>query len=709
MRSICFTTGLQCERDPRCDGWLCKLFIYNNNHTVYEKVYFNESGEVIVREKDLLNARLVANMDCDKHNHSTMTSYVKTLFPILRKTEQPQRLELGSVDLISLYIPNTCRRYINVKIHSVMKDFKTISCLFDFIKTYFNYIVCFIVLCLMLKPLQAKECSHEITKESIPTHYIELKGLTKHLFYSYISPHIPKVVCYPCTHVKQETSKVNVDHDGMKHKDMPSRSNSVKDSNGENPNDSTDYHKTKEETNHVADNMKMVREFDRFRTYEKCTDNHDSIFISFIKLAKNGFYFNLEKNLSKCFCCGLEVVKWDEDVTIEKTHKDLSSECKFVTGKDSLNVLMHKDTSDHNKTTNSEQVSGANGGPENVNIQHINRTGDVEHKSKKNAHLCDSHKPETPLEQLSYADNVLFASARHPDLASRENRTSTFLNWTNSHNASINSLVNAGLYYTGTGDEVRCFQCGGGMRNWKQGDDPWMEHAYWFPDCEYVRQRRGQDFIDMARMGRAFERGLDIGSSQRTLQTTEEERTSETQLFSQHRANPRAPPSDIASLQIPDDLMVDSVANMGFDKEHVILALGHIRRTHSEGYKIQPEELIDYLLANPRTEPSVVTPGVSKEINEEARPKKERKNKKKSNDVNNALDTSSENKDISAILDENEKLKQQFMCKVCMDNNACVVFVPCGHMVTCVKCASALRKCAICRANIQGSIRAYLG
>ena len=28
---------------------------------------------------------------------------------------------------------------------------------------------------------------------------------------------------------------------------------------------------------------------------------------------------------------------------------------------------------------------------------------------------------------------------------------------------------------------MRCFFCYGGLQSWEQGDDPWTEHARWFP------------------------------------------------------------------------------------------------------------------------------------------------------------------------------------------------------------------------------------
>lgn len=59
------------------------------------------------------------------------------------------------------------------------------------------------------------------------------------------------------------------------------------------------------------------------------------------------------------------------------------------------------------------------------------------------------------------------------------------------------------------------------------------------------------------------------------------------------------------------------------------------------------------------------------------------------------------------LLEENRQLRDQMTCKICMDKDACIVFLPCGHMVSCVECAHALRKCAVCRTLIQGTVKAY--
>lgn len=51
------------------------------------------------------------------------------------------------------------------------------------------------------------------------------------------------------------------------------------------------------------------------------------------------------------------------------------------------------------------------------------------------------------------------------------------------------------MLFPGFADNVKCFFCDGGLRNWEPEDDPWHEHARWFPRCPYVRMTKGDAFI----------------------------------------------------------------------------------------------------------------------------------------------------------------------------------------------------------------------
>nr|XP_032837245.1 tumor susceptibility gene 101 protein-like [Petromyzon marinus] len=58
--------------------------------------------------------------------------------------------------------------------------------------------------------------------------------------------------------------------------------------------------------------------------------------------------------------------------------------------------------------------------------------------------------------------------------------------------------------------------------------------------------------------------------------------------------------------------------------------------------------------------------------------------------------------------EELRRLQDRHTCKVCMDNEVSVVFVPCGHLVACQECASSLAICPICRAAVREAVRTFM-
>lgn len=52
--------------------------------------------------------------------------------------------------------------------------------------------------------------------------------------------------------------------------------------------------------------------------------------------------------------------------------------------------------------------------------------------------------------------------------------------------------------------------------------------------------------------------------------------------------------------------------------------------------------------------------------------------------------------------DESERRLKNVECKICMAEEVGVVFLPCGHLLTCVMCAPALSTCPLCRQSIRG-------
>lgn len=75
-------------------------------------------------------------------------------------------------------------------------------------------------------------------------------------------------------------------------------------------------------------------------------------------------------------------------------------------------------------------------------------------------------------------------------------RLASFTDWPISIVQKPHQLSDAGFYYIGKGDQVQCFSCGGGLKDWSPNDLPWEQHAMWYSKCKYLKLVKGQEFID---------------------------------------------------------------------------------------------------------------------------------------------------------------------------------------------------------------------
>ena len=57
-------------------------------------------------------------------------------------------------------------------------------------------------------------------------------------------------------------------------------------------------------------------------------------------------------------------------------------------------------------------------------------------------------------------------------------------------------FAEAGFFYMGVKDHVQCFCCGGTLRDWKKGLDPFYEHAGWYRSCCFIKAIKGQEFVE---------------------------------------------------------------------------------------------------------------------------------------------------------------------------------------------------------------------
>lgn len=245
-------------------------------------------------------------------------------------------------------------------------------------------------------------------------------------------------------------------------------------------------------------------------------------------------------------------------------------------------------------------------------------------------------------------------------------------------------LCDAGFFYAGFSDCVRCYFCGGGLRNWEDGDTPWIEHARWFPNCDYLKRRKGDLFIQMHRQDQnedpTFAPLPPPPSSPR-----ESLNYAATKEMEKSLSNPSKEEDDIASR---------SVLEMGYSKPKVNSAIEQLRRRGKSKYSAT--DILEIIL----DEEEKATSSASACTNESQTPSQ--------TSGTPSAKPSMASTECQSLLKENQTLKEQMICKICLDKDACIVYLPCGHMVTCQDCSKTIRKCCICRKLIQRTVKCYL-
>ncbi|NXH21358.1 XIAP ligase, partial [Bucco capensis] len=312
------------------------------------------------------------------------------------------------------------------------------------------------------------------------------------------------------------------------------------------------------------------------------------------ELANAGFYYTGVSDQVACFCCGGKLKQWEPSDRAWSEHKRHFPKCLFVLGRDIGNIP------------------------------------------------CESIPAELGRSGLNNTQHP-----RNPSMAKFGRRIQTFLSWI--YPVDKEQLAEAGFYSTGNGDHVVCFHCGGGLQEWKESEDPWDQHAKWFPGCSFVRNEKGMEFINNVH--------LRDGCRDSTTEAAE---------------GTILPKDDL--LQNP---LVQSVINMGF-------SLSEIRNTMEKRLQMSGE-------SHTSVEDLVADLSAQKEHTREEEP----------NEIPVEQDELIQLQNLYLSTEEKlRRLQEEKLCKICMAKDISVVLIPCGHLVACKECAGVFDECPLCRTNI---------
>lgn len=340
-------------------------------------------------------------------------------------------------------------------------------------------------------------------------------------------------------------------------------------------------------------------EANRLKTF----DHWNVSFIDKHQLALLGFYYFGPSDMVKCYFCGVEIGMWEDGDDVLTDHMRWSPSCNLIRRNETDNIPI--DAGVLNETLPPAPT------PDNFGITERSNTvseGSIDMLSEDDVHMYQHQLYGQGGLDAVLRGSLNLSSPRptisrpeHPEFAVEAKRVESFEDWPKTMRQKPQILSDAGFYYTGKGDKVCCFSCGGGLKDWEENDDPWEQHGMWYGKCEYLKLMKGADFIE------------------KMAQKREEicKRTSESA-------------ASCSSQSSSQDSLKDEQS--------------------SSCEKLQ------------------------------------------------------ESSDKS---DEEEEKKDSKLCKICYSAEYNTIFLPCGHVIACAKCASSVNKCPACRQTFDNVMRVY--
>ncbi|OXU22592.1 hypothetical protein TSAR_012529 [Trichomalopsis sarcophagae] len=418
------------------------------------------------------------------------------------------------------------------------------------------------------------------------------------------------------------------------------------------------------------------------------------------RLARSGFYYLQQADMVECAYCQGVILKWEPGDDPDREHRIHFPNCDFYM----RDGAAYDVSAEKVELGNVKLMPGTTSNFTELGIQH-------------------------------------HSAPRQPKHATYEGRLRTFQGWPSILRQTPEMLADAGFYYVGAQDQVRCFHCDGGLRNWEETDDAWIEHARWFPKCGYVALVRGQDFIK-----HCIEHRPPLDPA--ILGVPDEN----TDVYTTPPVSPAVEPSQLPIRQVTDaelDSLLGSAPavaalEIGLHVGRVKMALK--RRMEQTGVpyanadqliedatQIQlreednmasrrtpatPSELTHLLnqiitIAEAASSSSAPTENTPSNEGEQSDNIQRRRRRRPPHEVESETQTDADERTINAekavaLEEENRRLKEARQCKICMDREVAVVFLPCGHLSTCVFCAPSLTHCPMCRQDIRATVRTFL-
>ncbi|CAF1172795.1 unnamed protein product [Adineta steineri] len=327
------------------------------------------------------------------------------------------------------------------------------------------------------------------------------------------------------------------------------------------------------------------------------------------------------------------------------------------------------------------------------------------------------------------SNEIVFTAACNPAYTEIPKRHASFGLWPAENLPSVDDLVRAGFFYTGTKTIVTCFYCNGSLQNWGPNDNPMIEHARWFPHCAYATQLCGDDLYrkiqeskraqqecasttdngqlpisDESTLSKLVKQRLDLPISRRLLDQKFKlsiiKRCWEYQL--------RLKQDDFISecdLYIACLILQKQIKHIDGKNENIVIPSIKMKQIREQNEMRTQEQTLATTQSMTNSTDADMTTSSPSSTNDSI-----------SSQSSVYSTTSASENDIipnksvpSANTEQDQSVNSTSSnpCVLCLTEEKRLACIPCGHLGICVPCGYSLRSCPICRREIEAFVKIY--
>ncbi|XP_071096571.1 putative inhibitor of apoptosis [Haliotis cracherodii] len=298
---------------------------------------------------------------------------------------------------------------------------------------------------------------------------------------------------------------------------------------------------------------------------------------------------------------------------------------------------------------------------------------------------------------------------RHPQYQTYSSRLDSFVAWPIRYVPKTpEQLASAGFFYIGSADRVTCFHCGITLRDWEEEHDPVAEHQRYSEHCQFINS------VDVNQLGVVQRRNSSFVNSSASCNTDVED--------AKVTCKPNGEKVNNIVFSTPARPGISDIREANSD-----LHLGGGACSHSRGVDVQSEATADVqstrslsslcgrleALTVQQTKDGSAGSVTSKDATIPTRKQKMGVQSSKLPTTHHGRIGESKvakfpNQKLISMKAENRRLKEQSTCRKCRINAVSILFLPCGHLVTCSDCADKVHACVVCGTTILGTVKTFI-